>query len=681
MITHQRLYALILLVLSSLSLIADPNPLRAQQERATVKAAPLTAFTEMSKKSDVTATLPTGKSVQITFSAVNEEGTWCAVSDIGSSEKLGFVHCDGLDRPNAPSAGVFSPAVPSLNPVFAASNITTLSLAQKRWALAASAILATANHESVTTLSPGESALEAASMLRNSWDISNHDELLQSLDWIDRGGHRQLFSAIGARTANVSSDDLSNVVRRLGSEDANSVLVAHRYHEKYAAQSITAWDYARYINVCRWGVAAGYLTDEEAWTHIMHAAQVLQQTFSSWSEFGENYLVGREFWSLHQTKIDGEEMRSIYRRLLNTPGSAWNRSPWNLSLPSSDSTSPIVPQDPSSADAGTGGSRCEALEHAAADGRISEAESILQTEPDLVNCRDSRTWTPLHSAALHGQAAMIQMLLTHHASPDAADKDGDTPLHAAASAGSADAIEALAQNGAQIDAVNHLGDTPLQNAAAEGSVPATEALLRHQAATEKHDHSGHVPLHTAAMRGRADVVRVLLEHGANVEAKDNDGSTPLYAAAWSQQPDIVAMLLAGKADANARTNGGFTPLHAAAEVGCAQCASLLLEYGAHVNAGTAHGFTPLHTAATDNQTEVAEILVAHGAEINARNDSGDTPLHWAAGFGHVEMTELLIAHGADLKAKTRFGCTPLRGAYDEHQTATAQVLLRHGAAL
>ncbi|MGA3130202.1 MAG: ankyrin repeat domain-containing protein [Terracidiphilus sp.] len=614
-----------------------------------MKSAPLTVYAETSADSDVVRTLAPGESVQITFSVTNSGGAWCKVASVDSAEKLGYVRCDGLDRQSASNTAAGGPGAEVSTPVYQSSNNGTPSRAQQRWAIAASAILATFDREPLDTLSSNDSALGVRNMLQNWWDIGNRDEFLQALQWIDEGGHRQLFSTLGARTANLSPDELSSAVQHLNAEDANSVTMAHRYYEKYGAQSLTGWDYARYINLCRWGVSSGYISEEEAWPRVMHAAQILQQTFSSWREFGENYLVGRDFWSLSQTRIDGQQMRAIYQKLLNDPGSPWNRIPWSLPLEQPSSTarnSPDVPRDAQSGSASAASGPCDALQQAAASGQVSDAESILETQPGLVKCRDSRGWTPLYYAAFNGQTGTLQALVAHGAAVDTPDQDGTTPLY------------------------------------------------------------------SAAFKGDTDVVRFLLEHGANIEARDHDGYSPLNTAAWAGKTDVVALLLAHNANVNTRAKDGSTPLHGAAADGWVEVATLLLEHGAKVNAGNVHGFTPLHSAADHDRTEVAEVLLAHGAEINARTDAGDTPLHWAANDnrmdaarfllahgaeldpkdkddntplhwaaarGHVEMTELLIAHGADLKARTRLGCTPLRGAYDAHQAATAQVLLQHGA--
>jgi ankyrin repeat protein len=688
---------------------------QAQDVRGTVKSDSIPVYAAMSPDSDVVKTLARGSVVRITISVTSGDGSWCGISDIGSSAGLGFVRCDELDRQNVPSAATSGGGALSSARDEEVSANQPRSRTQERWALAASAILATFNQEPLNSLSSGGSALETKLLLQNWWSISNRDDLLQALDWIDQGGHRRMFATLGARTSNLSPDELSKAVSKLSSEDANSVLVAHRYYEKYAAQSITGWDYARYINLCRWGVAAGYISEEEAWARAMHAAAVLQQTFTSWSEFGENYLVGREFWSLRQTKIDGQAMRTLYRKLLNDPGSPWRRIPWSLPLQQSGSTignSPNVPPSAQSVDSSAASTACTALQRDAASGQVSDVELILKTRSDSINCRDPRGWTSLHYAAFNGQTKMIQIFVAHGADVNAIDDDGVTPLHVAAASSYPDTIEALLQSGARIDARDHNGNTPLTNAVLAGSAPAANVLLRYHASTEVRCCNGGKLLNSAAVRGYADVVRLLLENGAKVESLDDDGFTPLNSAAWYGQTEVVALLLEAHANVNTRARNGATPLHGAAAKGFIESATLLLEHGAIVNAGDAHGFTPLHTAASNDQPQVAELLIARGAKINVRTDAGDTPLHWAAfngridaatlllakgaevspsdkdgntplhwaaARGHVEMTELLIAHGANINAKTRFGCTPLRGAYDYHQAATAQMLIRYRA--
>src|SRR5205814_5565572 len=159
--------------------------------------------------------------------------------------------CDGLDRPSAPSVALSRGGTALLTAPFLPQ---PPSRTQKAWGIAASAILATFSHEPLGVLSAGGDRERKKQLLRDWWDISNRDDLLGALAWIEQGGHRSLFSELGARASKASAEELKDVESRLSSEDANGVRVARRYYEKLGTQSITGWDYARNISLCRWGV-------------------------------------------------------------------------------------------------------------------------------------------------------------------------------------------------------------------------------------------------------------------------------------------------------------------------------------------------------------------------------------------------------------------------------------------
>jgi hypothetical protein len=38
---------------------------------------------------------------------------------------------------------------------------------------------------------------------------------------------------------------------------------------------------------------------------VLKAARLIQRTFGSWSELGQNYPIGREFWSPAETERNG----------------------------------------------------------------------------------------------------------------------------------------------------------------------------------------------------------------------------------------------------------------------------------------------------------------------------------------------------------------------------------------
>jgi hypothetical protein len=305
----------------------------AQQALGTVKGDSFQVYRESSAQSEAVSTLARGAVVRINWSVTNGEGSWCGVSSIDPPAKLGFVRCDGLER-QSKAASAPSQGLPEIQESHAGSPSPTR--AQKAWALAASALLTEFNHEQHDSLA-GVSVTElhkscTRTTMQKWWDIRSREDLLRSLEWLDGGGHRQEFSAIGERASRLTPEETKQILPHLNAESGHRLLITQRYYPQLGQQSVIGFDYARYISLCRWGYTAGYLSEDEAWPRILYAARILQQNFSSWRELGENYLIGREYWSLHQTQVDGGAMRATYNRLLSNSNSPWNRIPWTLNL-------------------------------------------------------------------------------------------------------------------------------------------------------------------------------------------------------------------------------------------------------------------------------------------------------------------------------------------------------------
>lgn len=166
------------------------------------------------------------------------------------------------------------------------------------------------------------------------WGVGNREELLETLNWIEEGGQRKDFDELAEVISTASPKQLDRIRVQIGGgpEADSQVAIVLKYHPKFGKKSISAWDYSRYVSLCGWGYVAGYITEDEAWRRIMPAAKLMQTTFTSWDELGENYIVGREFWSLEQTNANGARMRSSFQSLLTDPRSPWVRLPWDLDL-------------------------------------------------------------------------------------------------------------------------------------------------------------------------------------------------------------------------------------------------------------------------------------------------------------------------------------------------------------
>jgi hypothetical protein len=206
------------------------------------------------------------------------------------------------------------------------------------WALAASAILMHRDGMRDDLLSGSfvdvESVEACKSTLVEWWGVHNRNELLDVLAWLELEGHRKPWDELAAYVASLDEEELQDFVDSADSDPqmAHSVYMVRKYGAKVGSKSILGFDFCRYVALCRWGYLCGYLTEDEAWDRIMPVAAELQATFSSWEELGENYLIGREFWSYEQTKRDGQGMRAVYEGLLTEPGSPWLDNPWDMNL-------------------------------------------------------------------------------------------------------------------------------------------------------------------------------------------------------------------------------------------------------------------------------------------------------------------------------------------------------------
>ena len=114
-----------------------------------------------------------------------------------------------------------------------------------------------------------------------------------------------------------SRQDLLEVIEKLLQDDGDPARIG--------------WNYPRAINLARWGYAAGYLQEDEAWGYIVPAAGRLQKTFSSWQEAGQIYLKARAGW--YSRRIgDRRQAEWAYRVLVSDQNSPWRKYPWNLDL-------------------------------------------------------------------------------------------------------------------------------------------------------------------------------------------------------------------------------------------------------------------------------------------------------------------------------------------------------------
>jgi ankyrin repeat protein len=197
------------------------------------------------------------------------------------------------------------------------------------------------------------------------------------------------------------------------------------------------------------------------------------------------------------------------------------------------------------------------LHRAAENGLADVAELLLAGKAD-VNAVSAHGMTPFLAAVKNHHMEVARLLLARGADVNAGYFPPDwKPLHYAAFHGHADMVELLLAHGVKVDAEVYYRD-------------ATQFNIE-----------GLTPLLLAAEEGHKEVVALLLAGGADVNAHDmQEGWTPLHFAASLGHKEVVELLLAGKANINAGNYDDLTPLHYAMAEGHKPVVDLLLASGA-----------------------------------------------------------------------------------------------------
>jgi ankyrin repeat protein len=279
---------------------------------------------------------------------------------------------------------------------------------------------------------------------------------------------------------------------------------------------------------------------------------------------------------------------------------------------------------------------------------------------------DTRDRTPLHLAALHRHAALLDALLARGCNPNVRDGSGRTPLFAAIEHGEGGLalVRALIAHGADAEASDANGETPLGLALEHDAIQHWldwGDWVRPRRALTAAD------LPAAARAGALTAVERLLELGFGVDTRDAQGATALLHACGAGHREIAARLLDAGADATLAAGTGVTPLAAAVGARRDALVGVLLDHGVAVDQRLPGETTALMVAAVLGYPEIAEQLLAGGADIHAVDMRGRTALHAAAQFGFEHddslrarrLFDVLLKHGAGVNLSDREGKTPL----------------------
>lgn len=184
-----------------------------------------------------------------------------------------------------------------------------------------------------------------ARMLWNSWSIESSAGLRSQLLSLLRHGHRERFDAERRYWAAARGAELRRIRRAMRDAAGRDTDAAEDYLRFQNVRKNTgdpmsidflAWDLVRVIMLCRAGLTAGFIDENEAVDTALIASHGLRERFASWEDMGNHFHRGRWYWASE----DGiDEALSVQhnehaQRVLSTdPNSPWKAVPWETPLP------------------------------------------------------------------------------------------------------------------------------------------------------------------------------------------------------------------------------------------------------------------------------------------------------------------------------------------------------------
>ena len=201
--------------------------------------------------------------------------------------------------------GVKAPAIPppSEDPFTSA----------QRWAISVAIYPSYAMDARTALREPLPPAVCRAS-LRRWWEITDPDSAIGMLEWLLEQGHSEQLEA---ELELLSTDELSPESRAFLLENEAEL-------RKFL---IVAFDLCRLVNVARCAHQAGYIDEATAWHFILSAARKLHETYPSWSEMGDDYVLGNRYFS-DDHKPDAMHRASI-EWLQRASSSPWRTIAWS----------------------------------------------------------------------------------------------------------------------------------------------------------------------------------------------------------------------------------------------------------------------------------------------------------------------------------------------------------------
>ncbi|KAK7811869.1 hypothetical protein U0070_024132 [Myodes glareolus] len=352
-------------------------------------------------------------------------------------------------------------------------------------------------------------------------------------------------------------------------------------------------------------------------------------------------------------------------------------------------------------------------------------------DPSVVTpfSRDDRGQTPLHVAALCGQASLIDFLVSKGAIVNATDYHGSTPLHLACQKGFQSVTLLLLHYKASTEVQDNNGNTPLHLACTYGHEDCVKALVYYDVQACRLDignEKGDTALHVAARWGYQSIIETLLQNGAPTEIQNRQKETPLKCALNSKILSVMeAHQLASERRPRPSEVPALSPTCSVDSISqgssTSSFSSISVSFRQEEVKKDYREVEKLLRAVADGDLEMVRYLLewteddlddvdeaistvdlefchplcqcpkcapvqkklaripASGLGVNVTNQDGCSPLHMAALHGRTDLVPLLLKHGAYSGARNASQAVPLHLACQQGHFQVVKCLLDSSA--
>uniref|UniRef100_A0A8C0AEF8 Ankyrin repeat domain-containing protein 27 n=1 Tax=Bos mutus grunniens TaxID=30521 RepID=A0A8C0AEF8_BOSMU len=321
---------------------------------------------------------------------------------------------------------------------------------------------------------------------------------------------------------------------------------------------------------------------------------------------------------------------------------------------------------------------------------------LLVSKGAVVNATDYHGSTPLHLACQKGYQSVTLLLMHYKASAEVQDNNGNTPLHLACTYGHEDCVKALVYFDVQacrLDIGNEKGDTPLHIAARWGYQGIIETLLQNGASTEIQNRLKETPLKCAL---NSKILSIMEAHHLSFERRQKSSEVSVQApqcsmdsiSQGSSTSSFSSVSLSSRQDDPKKDYREVEKLLRAVADGDLEMVRYLLEWTEEDldEAEDAVGAVELEFChplcqcpkCAPAQKKLAKIP-ASGLGVNVTNQDGSSPLHVAALHGRADLILLLVKHGASVGARDTSQAVPLHLACQQGHFQVVKCLLESNA--